>query len=169
LSLLLAHILSEAGHRLNRVHDWAAKRIETLCDCLQTAVRALDFRDDHLARGLEILADDARWAQLEATLNPRTLRVYDLQAKRVRLNSTTTAGYGEVTEEGLFQVGHSKDHRPDLPQVKVVLAALDPLGMPLVTHVVSGEKADDPLYIPAIDAVRHGVGQRGSLDVGIAQ
>jgi transposase len=162
----LAHILSEADHRLNRVQDWAAKHIETLRGCLQAEVRALGFSDDRLASGLEVLADDARWAKLEAALNHRTLRVYDLQAKRVRIDSTTTSGYWEVTAEGLFQFGHSKDHRPDLPQVKVVLAALDPLGMPLVTHVVSGEKADDPLYIPAIEAVRHGVGPRGLLYVG---
>ena len=45
-----------------------------------------------------------------------------------------------------------------MPQVKVLLATL-PLGDPLVTQVVSGEKADDPLYIPAIDQVRTGVGR----------
>jgi transposase len=71
-----------------------------------------------------------------------------------------------VSEDGLFQFGHSKDHRPDLPQFKVLLATLDPLGMPVVTQVVSGEKADDPLYIPAIDQVRTGLGARGLLYIG---
>jgi transposase len=66
----------------------------------------------------------------------------------------------------MFQFGHSKDQRPDLAQVKVMLATLDPLGMPLVAQVVSGEKADDPLYIPAIDQVRCGVERRGLLYVG---
>ena len=56
--------------------------------------------------------------------------------------------------ETMFQFGHSKHHRPDLPQVKVMLATLDPLGMPVATQVVAGQKADDPLYIPAIDQVR---------------
>jgi transposase len=45
----------------------------------------------------------------------------------------------------LFQFGHSKDHRPDLPQVKVMLSTLDPLGVPLATAVVPGHHADDPL------------------------
>ena len=36
---------------------------------------------------------------------------------------------------------------------------LDPLGMPVATQVVSGEKADDPLYVPAIAQVRQGLGQ----------
>ena len=41
------------------------------------------------------------------------------------------------------QFGHSKDHRPDLPQVKVMQAVLDPLGMPLATDVVAGSRADE--------------------------
>jgi transposase len=47
-----------------------------------------------------------------------------------------------------------------------MLATLDPLGLPLVTQVVAGAKADDPLYIPAIEQVRRGVGRRGLLYVG---
>ncbi len=70
-----------------------------------------------------------------------------------------------MTEEGLFQLGHSKEHRPDLPQLKVVLASLDPLGMPVATEVVAGDKADDPLYIPAIEQVRAGLERRGLLYV----
>ena len=162
----LAHILSEGDHRLNRVEDWAAKRVETLRGCLDAGLRALDFTDDRLAISLDILSDDQRWAQFETALNRRTIQVYDLKPDRVRIDSTTASGYWQVTEEGLFQLGHSKDQRPDLPQVKVVLSTLDPLGMPVATQVVSGEKADDPLYIPAIEQVREGVGRRGLLYVG---
>ena len=59
-----------------------------------------------------------------------------------------------VTPEGLFQLGHSKDHRPDLPQVKIAMSVLDPLGLPLTTTVVAGQTADDPLYLPEIAKVR---------------
>jgi transposase len=71
-------------------------------------------------------------------------------------------------EEGttLFRQGHSKDHRPDLAQFKVMLAALDPLGMPLATLVVSGNVADDPLYEPALRQARSVVGQGGRLYIG---
>ena len=58
------------------------------------------------------------------------------------------------TEEGLFQFGHSKDHRPDLPQIKVMQAVLDPLGRPLATDVISGERADDQLYVPCMCVFR---------------
>lgn len=162
----LAHILSEADHRLNQVQDWVAQRLETLRGCLGTDLRPLDFTDDRLAIGLDLLGDDQDWAQFETALNQRMLRVYDLTPQRVRIDSSTASGYGRVTEAGLFQFGHSKDHRPDLPQVKVVLATLDPLGVPVVTQVVSGEQADAPLYIPAIDQVRAGLNRGGLLYVG---
>jgi transposase len=82
----------------------------------------------------------------------------------VRLDSTS--GYWQLTSEGLFQFGHSKDRRPDLPQMKVMLATLDPLGMPVSTDVLPGNRADNPLYIPAITLVQEGVGRRGMLYVG---
>jgi transposase len=61
----------------------------------------------------------------------------------VRLDSTTVSGYVHPSPDGLFQFGHSKDHRPDLPQVKIKLSALDPLGLPLGVTLVGGQRADD--------------------------
>jgi len=146
----LAHILSEADHRLNQVQDWAAKRVETLSSSLGAQVRALDFSDDRLASVLDLLSDDESRASFEASLNRRTMRVHDLTAECIRIDSTTATGYWKVSEEGLFQLGHSKDHRPDLPQLKVVLATLDPLSLTQVPQetlenylqpVWSGEQA----------------------------
>jgi len=54
----------------------------------------------------------------------------------------------------------------DLPQRKLMLATLDPLGLPIATEIVSGQKADDPLYIPAIQQVRQTLRQSGLLYVG---
>jgi transposase len=162
----LAHILSEGNHRLSHVQPWAEKRLESLQTCIGQTVRALDFSDDRLGDVLSTLSQDDAWERFEATLNGHLLRVYDLSPQRVRLDSTTASGYGSVTPEGLFQFGHSKDHRPDLPQVKVMLATLDPLGMPLATMVLPGQRADDPLYIPAIIQVRQGLGRRGLLYIG---
>ena len=76
------------------------------------------------------------------------------------------SGYWTVTEEGLFQYGHSKDHRPDLPQLKVMVSTLDLMGMPLAIQVLSGERADDPLYVPAIQQVSQSLGEHGLLYVG---
>jgi transposase len=166
LSGWLAHILSCGDHRLNQVQSWAAQRLQTLGACSGAPVAELDFTDDRLAVILDKLGDDGAWQAYEADLNRHLLRVYDLRPKHVRLDSTTVSGYWEVTPEGLFQFGPSKEHRPDLPQIKVMLSALDPLGLPLVTQVVSGQRADDPLYIPAIEQVRQGLQQRNLLYIG---
>jgi len=165
-TIWLAHVLSQSDHRLNQVQPWATARLHTLRTCTQQPVQALDLTDDRLARVLCMLSDDASWTSFERALTRDTLRVYDLRPSRVRIDTTTSSGYWQVTEDGLFQLGHSKDHRPDLPQLKVLLATLDPLGMPLATDVLSGERADDQLYLPAIERARGGLGQRGLLYVG---
>jgi transposase len=162
----LAHILSRADHRLNRVRPWADQLHATLDACLPSSLRPTDLTDDRLADVLRALSHDAAWAATEGALNAQTLRVYDLQPTTIRVDSTTASGYWSVSEDGLFQFGHSKDHRPDLPQVKVMLATLDPLGMPLAADVVSGHLADDPLYLPTISRVAATLKQSGLLYVG---
>jgi len=162
----LTHVVSKSDHRLSHVRRWAGQRLETLRCCSGQAVTELDFTDDRLADVLQALSDDVRWSAFESALNGNLLRVYDLSTEQVRVDATTASGYWTVTEEGLLQFGHSKDHRPDLPQVKVMLSSLDPFGMPVATQVVSGERADDPLYMPAIAQVRQGLGRRGLLYIG---
>jgi transposase len=164
--LWLTHILSQADHRLNHVEPWAEKRLHTLRRCTSQFLHPLDVSDDRLARVLQALSDDGRWGTFESALAQQLVRVYALRPERVRLDSTTASGSWAVTPEGVFQFGHSKDHRPDLPQVKVMLSTLDPLGLPLATAVVPGHHADDPLYTPAVRQVRASLRQRGLLYVG---
>ncbi len=140
----LSYILSQADHRLNHVQPWAEKRLETLRGCTDLELRALDFSDDRLEAVLRYLSEDDPWREFEQELGGNLVQVYDLSVERVRLDSTAARGYFGVTEEGLFQWGHDKDHRPDLAQVKVMLSTLDPLGMPVATEVVAGNRADDP-------------------------
>jgi transposase len=162
----LAHILSEGDHRMNQVQSWVAHRRQTLQLCTGLHVHERSWSDDRLALVLDILAQPEQWQRFETALNQRIIRVYQLKPQRVRLDSTTASGYWRVNEDGLFQLGYSKDHRPDLPQLKVMLSALDPLGLPLVTQVVAGKAADDPLYIPAIQQVGQSVSEHGVLYVG---
>src|SRR5229473_7422759 len=165
-TIWLTHVLSEADHRMNRVQPWAERRLETLRGCSDVTLQVRDLADDRLADVLRHLSDDERWRAFEQELTGHLVRVYDLKPRCVRLDSTTASSYGAVSEDGLLQLGHSKDHRPDLPQLKVMLATLDPLGMPLATEVVAGQRADDPLYLPAIARVRTCLNQPGLLYVG---
>jgi transposase len=169
VSVWLAFILSEANHRMSHVEPWAATRLQTLSACLGTEVRALDLSDDRLAQALDYLSDDVAWQECERQLNQHTLRVYDLRPQRVRIDATTAKYYGRMTEGGLFQFGHSKDHRADLPQLKVNLSVLDPLGLPLTTTVVRGNCADDPLYVPEIQRVQASLGKHALTYIGDAK
>ena len=68
-----------------------------------------------------------------------------------------------------MQFGHRKEYRPDLPQVTGRPAVLAPLGMPLATDVVAGNRAADPLYGPCMERVQARVGRRGLLSGGDCQ
>src|SRR2546429_3691150 len=162
----LVHILSEGDHRMNQVQPWVAHRTQTLHSCTGQEVQGRLWSDDRLALVLDALSDDQKWQQFETALNQRLIRVYQLKPQRVRLDSTTASGYWTVNEQGLFQFGYSKDHRPDLPQLKVMLSALDPLGLPLATQVVAGKVADDPLYLPAVRPGSQSLQMHGLVYIG---
>ncbi len=162
----LTFILSESDHRLSYVEPWVAKHLETLKGLINPTLTVQDFSDDRLGDVLRYLSDEASWRAIERELGRRTIRVYQLPQACVRLDSTTVSLYHDPEGTELIRYGHSKDHRPDLAQLKVMLATLDPLGVPLVTQIVSGNRADDGLYLPAVDEVRHVLGQRGLLYIG---
>jgi transposase len=162
----LTFILSEADHRLSYVEPWVAKHPETLRRLIHPALAEQEFSDDRLGDVLRYLSDDASWTTIEREVGQRTIRVYQLPLAYVRLDSTTVSLYHEPEGTALIRYGHSKDHRPDLAQLKVMLASLDPLGLPLVTQVVGGNRADDGLYGAAIDEARAVVGQKGLLYLG---
>jgi transposase len=160
----LTHILSQADHRMNHVRGWAKSRSQTLQAWLPQPLQETDCTDDRLADLLRALSNDDDWEALQTDLNQRTLAVYDLPTKVVRLDATTVMV--DTQPEGLFLCGHSKDHRPDVPQVKIMMATLDPLALPLVAQILPGNSADDPLYLPAVEQVRKSINKRGLLYVG---
>ena len=160
----LAFLLSEGDHRLSRVEPWVKEHPRTLKRCIDSQGRPRDLTDDRLAAILDYLSVADHWAAFACARNQSVLRVYDLQGRMVRVDTTTAAAY--VTPEGLFQLGHSKAHRPELPQVKIAMAVLDPLGWPLTMTVVAGHTADDPLSLPEMAKVRQGVRTTGLTSVG---
>jgi transposase len=137
----------------------------TLSRLTAQVIEPLDLRDDRLSHLLQHLSKPAYWHAIERDLNARSIAVYDLSQDVIRCDATTVSGEHEVTAEGLLQFGHSKDD-PTRPQSKVLMGSLDPLGMPLATDVLSGERADDGLYIPLMERVRIGLQTPGLLFVG---
>jgi transposase len=162
----ISFILSESDHRMSYVEPWAERHVQTLQALLPEAVSAKDFNDDRLGDVLRYLSEDAEWAAIEEEVGRQLVSVYALPTERVRLDSTSASLYHATEGATLFAYGHSKDHRPDLPQVKVMLGALDPLGLPLATLVTPGNQADDPLYWPAIQQSRGVLPAAGVLYIG---
>lgn len=161
----LAFILSEANHRKVSVQDWAQSHQHTLEALIGQPLRPTEFSDDRLSIVLRRL-HDTNWPALETDLWQITCEVYEVPLDCVRLDSTTSCGYHTIDPDGVMQLGHSKDHRPDLPQLKLMAAAAQPTGQLLACDVHPGNAADDPLYVPLLERVRRLVGRRGLLYAG---
>src|SRR5437867_10029726 len=161
----LAYIVMEGDHRKVSVETYLKGMHHTLSRLTAQVIVPLDFSDDRLSHLLKHLSQPAYWHEIERDLNELSIEVYDLSQDVIRCDATTVSGDHEVTEDGLVQFGHSKDD-PARPQIKVMMGSLDPLGMPLATDVLSGERADDGLYIPLIKRLEVGMSQTGLLCVG---
>jgi transposase len=167
VSIWLCHLLMERDHRLVVVREWAAARAQTLNALLGVHLRDTDLTDDRLANVLTMLSGPDDQAAVDQALLADWLRVYALPQCTVRLDSTSVAVYQDPTPpDGLLRHGVSKEHRPDLAQFKVMLASLDPLGLPLACQAVPGNRSDDLLYVPAYDAAMQTLETRAVLVVG---
>ena len=164
-TIWLAHIISQGDHRKLTVRDWVRQAHTTLEETTELEIRDTDFTDDRLGIVLRELSKPKYWQAIERDLGQNTVRVYDLSTERVHVDATTISGYHSGGEESLFQFGKSKDN-PALKQVKLMMGTLDPLGLPMATEVVSGEQADDGLYVPIIDRVVSMLVKSGLLFVG---
>jgi transposase len=161
----LAYLLSESDHRKSAVQKWANRIPHTLESFFATALRPHEFSDDRLGILLANLAA-ADWDDIETDLFYSCFDVYELPKEAFHLDTTTSCGYHTIEPDGIMQLGHSKDHRPDLPQLKIMAAVTQPLAFPVSTAVVAGNQADDELYWPTIVEVKRKVGCAGLLFVG---
>jgi transposase len=172
-SVWLSYILSEGDHRKSALEPWIERRRGVLEGLTGQALRDAEGNDDRLGRLLTRLSDDEAWAGIEADLWQGSVMVLgpvsDEAVERVHLDSTTSYGYHAPDEDGLMRLGHSKDHRPDLAQFKLMAAVAAPARQMLAVDVVPGHRADDGLYLPLIRRVRTVLGTRGLLYVGDAK
>src|SRR4051812_22086713 len=166
ITVWIAYILSRADHRKAPVQAWAQELQHSLETLIGQTIRPVEFSDDRLTSLLKHLDDQPAWESLEADLWHTHCDVYALPVERVRLDATTSCGYHTVTDAGLMQLGHSKDHRPDLAQFKLMAAVAEPSGLFLAGDVHPGNAADDPLYLPLYRRVRVLLGRTGLLYAG---
>ena len=162
----LAYILSKSDHSKYKVEKWSLQNRHALEKLLGHPIRKVDFRDARLTNLAKRMSNDTNWKSLESELWGNTINVYDVGISSVRLDSTTVSGYHKINENGVMQVGHSKEHRPDLPQLKLMAAAAEPSGYFMAGDIYPGNRADDPLYIPIIERIRDITNRKGLLYIG---
>ena len=166
ITIWLTHILSEHTHCMDRVQEWVAKRLRTWQELTGQPLTELDFTDDRLALCLHMLSQTDYWHEIEALLGRLMLRVYRLgEEPTVRLDATTGTVNHDPDNHTLFKVGKAKNGQYET-QYKMMLASLDPLGLALAVDVVSGNCADDPLYLPCYRRVKQVLPESGVLVVG---
>lgn len=167
VTIWLCYILTEHDHRLVSVREWADSRQELFNRLLGIKLRETDLTDDRLANALTMLGDEKVERELDEEMVKGWITMYELPTAIIRHDSTSVSVYQEVEEEKeLIGYGHSKDHRPDLPQFKIMLATLDPLGLPLTCQVINGSRADDKLYLPSYERAVATLGHRQVMAVG---
>lgn len=172
LAVWIAFVLTESDHTKYKVEDWVERHADLLSSLTGRQIRPADFNDNRLSSLLSRLSKPQYWEPFEAALWDQSVAVYQILSPgvgdlhRAHCDSTTVSGYHQVQENGVMQRGHSKDHRPDLAQLKLMTVAAHPHGQLVATEVVSGNTADDGLYLPLIARVRQVFGCVGVLYVG---
>ncbi len=165
ITIWLMHILSEQNHCMEPVEEWVSKHLVTLSRLSGQEVEALDFSDDRLALCLKELHRPEVWQGLEARLGVTLIRVYNLKQTTLRLDATVGTVGHDPAEHSLFKVGKAKNGLYET-QFKLMLASLDPLGLPLAVDIVAGNGADDPLYVPIYHRAKKIINRSGLLVVG---
>jgi len=170
ITIWLLHILTQHNHQMDCVQPWVDKHLMVLRKLTRQKVTTLDFTDDRLALCLRYLQPADSWSQLESRLTEGIIQVYDLKKKLparwlMRLDATVGSVGHDATNHALFQVGKAKNGLY-ATLFKMMVASLDPLGLAVAVDVVPGNRADDPLYVPAYQRIKETIREQGLLVVG---
>ena len=162
----ISYIISTCDHRLSSLENWVKERQKSLESLLGEPIRVKDFTDDKLGNLLDEFSDTRAWSAFESDLNRSFIRIYGFSDEVIQIDATIGKSFRKVVEDGLFQYGHSKHFRKDLPQFKTVVANLADGSFPLASLTVSGEQSDDGLYIPMMESAKKSLDKTGLFWVG---
>lgn len=142
----LAFLLSNSHHRKSHVQSWSKKLTHSLPILLGNNIRDTEFTDDRLSRFLFLLSRDETWNAIENDLWKAKIDVYELPLQCVRVDGTTTYGFHAINNgEQLLQLGHAKDGRHGLPQLKLMIATEGDTGEMIAADIAPGNRNDDVL------------------------
>jgi hypothetical protein len=104
----------------------------------------------HLYRGVGLLSDLRESLEKQLYLQDRDL--FNQNLDLVFVDTTSTYMYRDI-ESPLWRRGHSRDHRPDLPQV-ILAIVVDRQGWPIAWEVMPGNRADGKAFQELIGLLR---------------
>lgn len=157
----IAHMVRTGDHRKVRLNEMLPRNRRSLGAMLGCEMRASACNADRWGRVLTDLGSGERAEDIERELSAQCMRYYRLKTEKatVRIDTTSVAVHGGDDGRGVMAYGYSKDQRPDWRQFKVLMATLDPLGMPLLTPLVAGNRSAEGGYVPAYDEAIKTTGQ----------
>jgi transposase len=129
--------------------------------------------DDRVGRALDRLFDADRAALLTAVVVTVGKR-FGVRFDEVHNDSTSVSVCGQYREAeqpirgrlpALLTYGHSKDHRPDLKQLVLILTTTEDGGVPVQFRVVDGNTNDSVTHIESWNALRAVTGRADFLYV----
>ncbi|MCH9662572.1 MAG: DUF4277 domain-containing protein [Gammaproteobacteria bacterium] len=167
LSLLfIVYVIHQRSHRLSHMEDWVREHHQVLEACTTWSIRDKDATDDRLGNLLgQLGSSDEHRERFQREMSRHVIQAFALPTEVARYDTTSFSVHHNVEQEkakpdSRLSFGYSKDKRPDLLQFKAGLGVLDPAGVPLLSQTLSGNVADDPLYIPAwremVSIIGHG-------------
>jgi transposase len=150
--IFITYVLHSLTHRLSGMEEWLSQHKTVIEHVSGWKMDAQDATDDRLGRLTEVLGeDDDKSTDFQIQMGQQIITAHKLPTDIGRYDTTSFNVYHQSDngEKGILQFGHSKNHRPDLLQFKQGLGTIDPVGIPLMTDTISGNKADDRCYVPA--------------------
>lgn len=150
--LFITYVLHSLTHRFSGVEFWVNQHRTVIERATGWQAGEKDATDDRLGRLSEVLGeDDDAMSECQSRTGQNMISAYQLPTEIARYDTTSFNVYHhpENGKNGILEFGHSKNHRSDLLQFKQGLATLDPAGIPLLSETLSGNRADDPCYLPA--------------------
>ena len=164
IALLVRNIV--VSHEpLYALAEWASPYEPSLLDLEAGDLSALN--DDRVGRTLDRLFDADR-ASLLTELVVSMIKEFHLDVTRLHNDSTSVSFHGDYEnalghERGgqltpAITHGFSKDHRPDLKQLLVILSVSADGAVPIAFRVADGNTSDDTTHVETWDTLRKLVG-----------
>jgi len=145
---LVAYLI-QGGKALYRVEQWAQDY--SVADIMFPQYQSEDWTDDRLGDTLDAIYV-AGLEGIQGAISANIVSEFGISLNEIHYDTTTVSLYGvyETKDEDqavVITYGHSKDHRPDLRQIKVGLAISGDGNVPLISNTHDGNTSDSVIPV----------------------